>query len=133
LARHYAAILGQDIQTPAPKTHVERAALELARCDAMLDRAQAHHTSLQPVFDVTEYKEIEDQIIDVFEWPDAEFEVKVEAMQRLMRVKSMNASQVKKSKRLAERYLKEAHASRSRALNVYLEAQDINLPKFANY
>lgn len=133
VARHYAAITGERVGTPRPRTPAERAALELARCEAMLDKAQAHHTSLQPVTEVTEYREVEDLLLDVFAWDDADIFTRFEAMRRILHARTLGHGVVSKAKRLAGRYLREAHASRSRALKVYQEAQDTNLPKFANY
>lgn len=120
---HLSAILGgarglgdTDLECPRGL-----AALQLAVCEARLDRAQAHYLSVLPEERDAECDHMMEHVEDVLYFSGAGAELEREATRRLRGLDRLSHDTVARRKRLAGRYLREAQAERGRALEAYLE------------
>lgn len=123
VAAHLSAILGgargvgdTDLECPRGL-----AALQLAVCEARLDRAQAHYLSVLPEERDAECDHMMEHVEDVLYFSGAGAELEREATRRLRGLDRLSHDTVARRKRLAGRYLREAQAERGRALEAYLE------------
>jgi len=97
------------------------AALQLAECEARLDRAYAHYVEVQDFDRHAELDHIQEHLEDLLYFKWIESDTTREAARRIMQVEHLSASYARHQKRLAGRYLREAQSSRDRAFLAYLE------------
>ena len=103
------------------------AALQLAECEARLDKAHARYVAVQDLDRHAELDDVQEQLNDLLYFKWIEDDATREAARRIMKVEHLSKSYACHQKRLAGRYLREAQSSRDRALLAYLEyVGDIN-------
>jgi hypothetical protein len=97
------------------------AALQLAECEARLDKAHARYVAVQDLDRHAELDDAQEQLNDLLYFKWIEDDTTREAARRIMKVEHLSKSYACHQKRLAGRYLREAQSSRDRALLAYLE------------
>ena len=101
-------------------TERELAALALADSEARLDAAHAHYVSCQPEGVDPDIADCVNVLEEFLYMDDMLDEDKREAIRRIFKVEQFDARARASRQRLALRYLKEARATRDRALSAFL-------------
>ena len=106
--------------SPDALTAQKLAALALADSEARLDAAYAHYVACQPEGVDPDMAKCVNMLEDFLHMDDMLDEDKREAIRRIFRVERFDARARASRQRLALRYLKEARATRDRALAAFL-------------
>jgi hypothetical protein len=106
--------------SPDALTGRELAALALADSEARLDAAHAHYIACQPEDVDPDMADCVNVLEEFLYMDDMLDEDKREAIRRIFRVERFDARARASRQRLALRYLKEARATRDRALSAFL-------------
>ena len=120
---HLKHILGyeptsEDLQTPTLKL---KAAVQLAACEARLDEVHAHYAKAQEVDRYADFDELMEGLEDLLYHDKLRQSDKVATLFRILRMEWAAKHYANWDKRLANRYLREAHNQRKRALQVYMK------------
>lgn len=108
------------INSPHAFTERELAALALADSEARLDAAHAHYVSCQPEDVDPDMADCVNFLEEFLYLDDMLDEDKRESIRRIFRVERFDVRARASRQRLALRYLKEARATRGRALSAFL-------------
>lgn len=106
-----------DLQFPTPRLE---AAVQLAACEARLDQAHAHYVRSQAVHRDEKFDNIMECMEDLLYFAKLDGKDIQATLSRLMKLESLSTFVSNRRKRLANRYLREAHNQRKRALQVYI-------------
>ena len=119
---HLKHILGyeptsEDLQTPTLKL---KAAVQLAACEARLDEVHAHYAKTQEVDRYADFDDLMYELEDILYFFRLSQSAQLDTQCRILRMERAANYYANYNKRLANRYLREAHGQRRRALQVYM-------------
>ena len=106
-----------DLQFPTPRLE---AAVQLAACEARLDQAHAHYARSQEVHRDEKFDNLMECMQDLLYFAKLDGKDIQETLSRITKLESLSKFVSNRKKRLANRYLREAHSQRRRALQNYI-------------
>lgn len=120
---HLKYILGDepksiDLQFPTPRLE---AAVQLAACEARLDRAHPHYVRTQEVHRNKKIDHLIEGMEDLLYFAKLDGKDIHATLSRITKLESLSTFVSNRNKHLANRYLRESHAQRRRALQVYIK------------
>ena len=106
-----------DLQFPTPRLE---AAVQLAACEARLDQAHAHYVRSQEAHRDEKFDNLMECMEDLLYFAKLDGKDIQATLSRITKLESLSTFVSNRSKRLANRYLREAHTQRRRALQNYI-------------
>lgn len=106
-----------DLQFPTPRLE---AAVQLATCEARLDQAHAHYVRSQEVHRNEKFDNLMECMEDLLYFAKLDGKDIQATLSRITKLESLSKFVSNRKKRLANRYLREAHSQRRRALQYYM-------------
>ena len=106
-----------DLQFPTPRLE---AAVQLATCEARLDQAHAHYVRSQEVHRDEKFDNLMECMEDLLYFAKLDGKDIQATLSRITKLESLSKFVSNRKKRLANRYLREAHSQRRRALQYYM-------------
>ena len=108
-----------DLQFPTPRLE---AAVQLAACEARLDQAHAHYARSQEVHRDEKFDNLMECMQDLLYFAKLDSKDIQATLSSISKLESLSTYVSNREKRLANRYLREAHSQRRRALQNYMHA-----------
>lgn len=108
-----------DLQFPTPRLE---AAVQLAACEARLDQAHAHYVRSQEVHRDETSDNLMECVQDLLYFAKLDGKEIQVTLSSISKLESLSTFVSHRDKRLANRYLREAHSQRRRALQNYMNS-----------
>lgn len=108
-----------DLQFPTPRLE---AAVQLAACEARLDQAHAHYVRSQEDHRDEKFDDLMECMEDLLYFAKLDGKDNEATLSRITKLERLSTFVSNRDKRLANRYLRESHSQRRRALQNYMNS-----------